>query len=222
MVILKSQQFNDQELLDYARSLSSVSGSVEQQLLHWSFGPIMTMKHDLSSQNYLFSNENVPFHWDGAFFKEPRWLLFYCTESEGSGGETLFVNTEKIWNSLTDEEKNSSQHIELEYETEKVAHYGGKIRVPLVQAHPATGATILRMAERVISELNPVSLKIHGSQQPEKFYESFVQKLYDPEFVYEHRWEQGDLLVVDNFTYLHGRRHLGTNEKRSFKRIQIL
>lgn len=222
MVILKSQQFSDSELLGYARSLSSVKGKIEDQLLHWSFGPIMNMKHDQASPNYLFSSEKVPFHWDGAFYKEPRHLLFYCTESEGEGGETLFTNTEKIWNSLSEKEQEASLQIELEYETEKLAHYGGKIRVPLVQKHPKSSRPILRMAERVDSKLNPVSLKIHGISDPNEFYETWTRKLYDPEFMYEHRWEKGDLLVVDNFTYLHGRRALGSNEKRSFKRIQIL
>ena len=179
---------------------------------------MMTMKYQKDAANYLFSDEAVPFHWDGAFYKEPRFLLFYCTESEGEGGETTFTDTTKLWESLSESEKEECRNIELTYTTEKKAHYGGTITVPLVQKHPVTGETILRIAERVETEKNPVTLTIHGAG--EKFYEKMKKKLY--ENMIAHPWKKGDLLIVDNFRYLHGRLPLGKNMNRSFKRIQIL
>lgn len=222
MLILKSQKFNEQELIQYAQNLSSRQGGLKEQLLHWDFGPVMTMKYDIHAQNYLFSDENVPFHWDGAFYKEPLKLLFYCMESQGSGGETLFTDTEKIWNSLTASEQELCQKVTMIYRTEKRAHYGGEIRIPLVQKHPVTGKMILRIAERVETKLNPVELKMTGAEDAEGLYVFLTEQLYRPEFLYEHSWETGDLLIADNFTYLHGRRPLGQNKMRSFKRIQIL
>lgn len=208
------------ELLRVAQSLSGRTGSLKEQLLHWEFGPIMTMKYDSEAKNYLFSSEAVPFHWDGAFAKEPQKLLFYCTESTGLGGETLFVDTEELWLSLTADEQQFARNIILTYRTEKLAHYGGEIRVPLVQQHPESGAIILRLAERVETSLNPVTLTIEGVENPENFYQRLMTKMYQQSF--SHQWKKGDLLCVDNFTFLHGRRPLGNNRSRSFKRIQIL
>lgn len=211
MLILKSKQdLTETELLDLAGSYG--------ELLHWEFGPVMTMKFDANAANYLFSDEAVPFHWDGAFYKEPKLLLFYCTESEGKGGETIFSDTTALWNSLTEAEKDECRNVTLTYTTEKKAHYGGTIRVPLVQKHPFTGETILRMAERVETQKNPVTLTIEGAS--EEFYERMTRKLYENRI--EHSWEKGDLLIVDNYRYLHGRNGLGENRKRTFKRIQIL
>lgn len=222
MFITKSCQFNDLELLEYAQTLSSKSGDIREKLLHWDFGPLMTMAFDKNASNYLFSDEKVPLHWDGAFFKEPRKLLFYCTDSTGDGGETLFVNTTKLWNDLSEEEQSRCRKIKLTYRTNKLAHYGGEITVPLVQEHPETGETILRMAERVETRLNPVNLEIHGVSDAEEFYKGITRKLYQDKYLYEHQWEKGDLLICDNFTYLHGRKELRNNIKRTFKRIQIL
>lgn len=222
MLILKSQTFNDEELLEKAMSLSSKVGAVQDKLLFWEFGPLMNMSYDHSANNYLFSDEKVPFHWDGAFYKEPRLLLFYCTESEGQGGETLFTNTENIWEALTKAEKNLCSKVLLTYKTKKMAHYGGEITVPLVQKHPLTGKAILRMAERVETDLNPVELAISGVSDVKGFYDEMVAKLYDEKFIYSHEWSAGDLVIVDNFTYLHGRKELGLNRKRAFKRIQIM
>lgn len=222
ITILKNQNFSKDELLTYAQSLSLKVGEIQDKLLHWEFGPVMEMKFDRQAQNYLFSDEVVPFHWDGAFYREPQKLLFFCEESVGNGGETLFVNTELLWNSLTEEQKEKCLKVTLTYRTEKKAHYGGEIKVPLVQKHPVTGAIILRLAEEVETHLNPVTLEISGIDSAETFYQELRTKLYDPEFMYEHSWQKGDLLVCDNFTFLHGRRALGGNLKRSFKRVQIL
>lgn len=222
MFILKSQHFSDEELLKYAQSFSRQNGEIKDKLLHWDFGPIMTMAFDPEASNYLFSAEKVPFHWDGAFYKEPRHLLFYCTESLGDGGETLFSDTEKIWKSLSFLEQTKCSQVILRYKTKKLAHYGGEITIPLVQKHPVTGQTILRLAERVETQKNPVDLEILGIENGESFYQEMVSKLYLKEFMYEHKWQKGDLIVCDNFTYLHGRRELGENKKREFKRIQIL
>lgn len=222
MHILKSQKFSEKELVEYAASLSSKDGPISEKLLHWDFGPIMTMKYDLAAENYLFSGEDVPFHWDGAFYREPQKLLFYCTQTDGEGGETIFTDTTKIWKSLTSSEQEICKKVTLIYSTKKVAHYGGEIKIPLVQTHPLTGEVILRIAEKVETRLNPVSLNIVGAQNPDELYEFLKQKLYSDEYLYEHKWEEGDLLICDNFTYLHGRRALGQNKMRSFKRIQIL
>lgn len=222
MHILKSQHFSDDELIHFALKLSKKEGTLEDKLLYWDFGPLMTMAYSSDAKNYLFSDETVPFHWDGAFFKEPQLLLFYCTESDGAGGETLFCNTERVWKSLNAGEKKQCENIRLRYCTEKLAHYGGEIEIPLVQSHPFSGRTILRMAEKVTSSLNPVTLEIKGTSEPERFYQSLVEKLYQPGFTYTHTWEKGDLIIIDNFTYLHGRKALSHNLKRSFKRIQIL
>lgn len=226
MLILKSKQFSDEELLAFARSLSSSKGkkSIEEELLHWNFGPIMTMKTEENAQNYLFSKESVPLHWDGAFYKVPKKLLFYCTESSGKGGETLFVDTKKVWNSLSDSEKEYYKKIKLTYKTEKLAHYGGEFSCDLVQTHPDDQEHILRLAEKVETNLNPVSLEVSGDTA-ENFlpmYERLISKFYSRSFLYAHTWEKGDVIVCDNFTYLHGRLALGENENRTFKRIQIL
>lgn len=220
--IVRDQFFSDEELLNFAQGLSNKSGELKDKVLHWDFGPIMDMKFNPEAPNYLFSSENVPLHWDGAFYKEPSYLLFYCTETSGTGGETLFLNTELLWDSLTADEKEECSKIVLKYSTEKKAHYGGEITVPLVQTHPLTGKTILRIAQKVETTLNPVTLTILGASDAADFYQRMEEKLSDPKFLYTHEWKKGDVVICDNFTYLHGRKALEGNLTRSFKRIQIL
>ncbi len=75
-----------EELLSFCESFP------QTKTLNWSFGPVMEMKESEDPQNYLFSREAVPFHWDGAFHSVPDYLVFSCVQAPvaGAGGETLF------------------------------------------------------------------------------------------------------------------------------------
>lgn len=215
---------SDEDLLAFSSQLSSNEGEITDKLLHWDFGPIMRMGYQKEAKNYLFSNESVPFHWDGAFYREPQKLVFFCEDSSGSGGETLFCNTNLIWNDLSADEKQSYEQIQLSYQTEKKAHYGGTITVNMKQEHPVSKEVILRYAEEVETKLNPVSLQILGlgKENTDEFKAKMKQKLYSPKYTYTHLWNPNDLVIADNFYLVHGRESLKNNTQRKFKRIQVL
>lgn len=208
------------ELLRFARG----GRSSEEALVHWDFGPVMEMKVDEAKPNYLFSHEAVPYHWDGAFHEEPAALLFHCIQAPtaGLGGETLFANTESIYNVLTLQEKNELASIELTYRTEKISHYGGEITVNMIQGHPATGAPILRYAEPVKTKLNPVQMTLNGSQYvQEEIEERMHSLLYASKHSYSHSWQDGDILLADNYALVHGRQAFHNISPRHLRRIQI-
>lgn len=212
------RNFHTPSLVDFAASLSEQSGGLQEKLLHWDFGPMMTMEFDPRAKNYLFSEEEVPFHWDGAFHKEPLFLLFHCEASEAQGGETLFCHTPSIFNRLSTEQKQKASAVVLEFQTEKLAHYGGQISVPLLQEHPVTHSAILRYADEVRTSLNPVKRTARFDS------DGLVERIADDleRFTYAHSWRPGDLVLADNYALIHGRRKLATNKARKFHRLQIL
>lgn len=213
----------ESELLERVRRLSFRDGSLREQILHWDFGPVMTMAFDPEAENYLFSAEAVPFHWDGAFHREPQFLVFACEESEGDGGETLFTSTEKLWGGLSAADRTAMAGVRLSYRTEKKAHYGGEIDVPLSRRHPLKQTPILRFAEEVETSLNPVSMRARSeSGRADEVVDFLRRRVYDGDVCYTHRWRAGDVVIADNFSLIHGRRALGDNRRRRFKRIQIL
>ncbi len=201
--------------LDYCRSFG-------RELLEWDFGPVMEMKEDPAAENYLFSREAVPFHWDGAFHRVPSYLVFYCVAAPGpgAGGETLFCDTRRVWADACDQDKAAWSKVELTYETRRLAHYGGRITGPLVRTHPGTGETVLRFAEPVETALNPVSLRVSGAD--EGFLDRMRGLVYSPEYCVRHVWEPGDLVIADNHALIHGRAAFRKDAPRHLRRIQLL
>lgn len=220
LVVLRGFEALSREgLLHYCQS--------QAKLLSWDFGPVMEMKVDAHTQNYLFTNGDVPLHWDGAFHQEPKYLLFHCLQAPTlySGGETLFVDTEMIWESASTLQKEQWFEYALEFKTEKLAHYGGQITKRLVQQHPIKGNTILRFAEPVGDEyLNPVSVQVLDKTTHESslIISTLSELMRNPLNSYFHQWQQGDYLIADNFSLLHGRNPFINHSPRHLRRIQIL
>ena len=206
--------------LEYCRAMAP------RGLLEWDFGPVMEMHERPDAKNYLFSREAVPFHWDGAFHKVPTYLMFCCVEAPvtGAGGETLFCDTRRVFNGWSPEERARMREVKLTYQTAKLAHYGGSITNPLVDAHPATGEPVLRFAEPVETALNPVTMGISGlpGHEHAAFLAGMRARVYAPENCYSHAWEPGDILIADNHALIHGRRAFERDCPRHLRRIQVL
>lgn len=199
----------------------------QARLLSWDFGPVMEMRVDKETKNYLFTDGDVPLHWDGAFYQEPRFLFFHCLQAPApdTGGETLFVDTERVWACASDEDKREWAACELSFSTEKLAHYGGHISLPLVNQHPGTSKTVLRFAEPVGDDyLNPVTVSVMGKTAAEStaLLAGISKKMRLNQHCYQHVWQGGDYLIADNFSLLHGRNAFCKSTARHLRRIQIL
>jgi alpha-ketoglutarate-dependent taurine dioxygenase len=206
------------DLVAYAKTFGS--------LLEWDFGNVMEMRVHETPKNYLFTEGHVPLHWDGAFHREPHYLLFNCivAPSNNSGGETFFSDTESFVNDLSVSEIENLQCHRIIYETEKVVHYGGKISVPLIQNHPYKNRKIMRFAEPVLNGLNPVTVSVENVEGSvsEDLIANLAGKLYENKYCYFHTWENNDFLIADNFSLLHGRNAFNQFSERHLRRIQIL
>ncbi len=213
-------ELNKEQFIKFCQNFS------DYKFLEWNFGPVMEMKENENPSNYLFSREEVPYHWDGAFYTVPDFLVFSCVSApkENAGGETLFANTEDIYNSLSPATQKNWAKVFVEYATEKIAHYGGNIKVPLIQKHPHLQTNIIRYAEAVTTKLNPVQLTVHGleNNNQDMFTSEMREKLYHSQFCYQHLWKTGDILIADNHSLVHGRKAFSANSTRHLRRIQLI
>ncbi len=200
------------------------------ELLSWNFGTVLDLIVHQNPENYLFTNGNVPFHWDGAFAKAvPSFLFFQCLKAPtiGSGGESLFSDTTRVFQNATPEQRELWQKIEITYTTQKVAHYGGKVTEPLVSKHPISNTPTLRFAEPLNEEsvqLNPLFLEVSGlpREKHEQFLNDLIANLYLPQNCFAHEWQEGDFLVADNHALLHGRNPFHSDSLRHLQRVHIL
>ena len=201
-------------------------GQILGKPLQWAFGAINELKVKLDTENYIFTDHEVPLHWDGAFVGTiPHIILFQCItapKKEDLGG-TTFSDTSKILENLSAEKMSEWNNITITYSTKKIVHYGGTIKQKLIQKHELKNKPVIRYAEPV-NDLNPVSLSIEGlnGQTTDSFMNEMKATLYDLRYLYTHRWEKNDIVLADNHTLLHGREAFRNPNQRHIQRINIL
>jgi alpha-ketoglutarate-dependent taurine dioxygenase len=196
------------------------------ELLDWDFGSVNELKQRPDTQNYLYTDRAVPFHWDGAFVgRVPHYIFFHCDVAPpaGSGGETLFCDAVRLLELAPPERKALWEKAVITYTTEKVVHYGGTFSSPLICEHPISGEPVLRYAEPV-SDLNPVRLEVTGihTAAHNELIDDLHRRLNDPSVCYAHPWVTNDVVIADNFALLHGRRAFDGNAGRHLRRVNIL
>ena len=210
-----------EEFLTFCRTAAH-NKSDEEAFVHWNVGMLMELKEHTSPENYLFSQEKVPYHWDGAFHETPGILVFNSLKSPKNGGETLFADTEQVIKRLSSEERQQLDDVEVCYHTEKLAHYGGDIQVKLLKKHPITQKDTLRLAEEVKTNLNPLT-RSATQQKFNQLLQKLDDLLYQDGICLSHVWNDGDILLADNHSLLHGRNAFLSypGEVRHLRRVQI-
>lgn len=194
--------------------------------LQWPFGAINELKVTSDPKNYIFTNNAVPLHWDGAFRdKVPYLILFQCLTAprrEDLGG-TVFADSVRAVAKLPEHLAEKLRKVSIRYTTEKLAHYGGTVLRPFFHTHVVTGENSIRYAEPV-EDLNPVEVTVPGwsDEEQEELRATMHDVLYDPEISATHYWEDGDFVVADNHALLHGREAFLNPHERHIQRINLL
>ncbi|QKO12761.1 hypothetical protein HAT91_01103 [Dickeya solani] len=106
-----------------------------------------------------------------------------------------------------------------------MTYFGGKPRTyPLVYAHPKTGKKAFRYQEGSDSDLQKFTVEVEGvsGQESQAFIGELDRLVYDERCMIAHDWDQGDLLIIDNWQTLHGRLPMTEASRgRELWRVQV-
>lgn len=183
----------------------------------------LTNKGGLRGPVYAFDGVptygRIPWHTDLAFAETPNaGALLNMVEKAKVGGHTAWLDTELAYQALDEDLKKRIEGLEAKFEfcadlAKMKYHNPGGVRVgessanfpnyqplarPLVWKHPDTGRTIMNIC--------PLNLQgIIGMEEAES--DALIQTLIDaviqPQFIYEHAWENGDIILWDNYRMMH-------------------
>ena len=159
--------------------------------------------------------------------------LLYGIEIPSHGGETIFANMYRAYETLPDDlaraiegrkalnifeynEEGGYGQSAMELYAERPA--GAKCFAhPIVRTHPATGRKALYVNRGM-------TLCIEGMARGES--DALLLRLFDhqeqPRFQYSHIWRVGDLIMWDNRCSLHARTDFPSDERRILRRVTVL
>ena len=167
------------------------------------------------------------FHSDQCYYEIPcRASTLYAMELPRVGGNTLFANCYAAWEALPGELRKKLAGLKArniyDYAGNPVTR-GDNIDPnapqyfhPVARTHPATGRKALYV-NRLMTDMSE-GLPEDESEETLKLLFEHSEK---PEFVYEHVWKIGDLVMWDNRCSMHARTHFDPNERRMMRRITV-
>lgn len=196
----------------------------------WPFGKVLELVERNNPEDHIFDNNYVPLHWDGMYRQQvPEFQLFHCVKAPlaGQGGRTTFSNTVKALENTPVQLKELWKKITGSYQR-KMEFYNSKTVSPIIDSHPHRGFPVIRYNEPPREGyghfVNPPILEFTGVSEEEihAFHRTLRDTLYAPENFYAHEWQEGDLVVADNFSLLHGREAFETKAPRHLRRVHVL
>ena len=165
------------------------------------------------------------FHTDGAYTETPKkFTLLYAIDVPATGGNTLFANLYAAYEALPDDLKRklSGCHAEQVFYTGSVQKddplgpLTGSWVHPVFIEHPDTGRTSL-----FVSRLMTTRIIELAEDESNAVLERLFEHEEKPEFVYEHAWTPGDLVMWDDRCTNHARTHFAKTERRQLRRTTV-
>lgn len=154
---------------------------------------------------------NFFWHTDASYMKRPAsTTLLYAIEIPAVGGDTNFANMHTAYDALPDETRMRIASLRAIHSWEQSRHNSGsrpaseeeKLRAPdvahpLVRTHPDTGRKGLYLGNHT-SHIEGMAV-----DEGKALLQQLLQHATQPQFVYRHRWQVGDIVVWDNRSLLH-------------------
>ena len=170
----------------------------------------------------------MQFHSDQCYQEKPAMAsMLYAIEIPSAGGNTLFANAYKAYETLPDEIKrcldgrkalhaydydNASMKRGTQIK-EGVPHFAH----PVFRTHPATGRKAL-----YVNRLMTIAIEGLPEAESDELLEFLFAHQENPAFIYEHVWRVNDLLMWDNRCALHARSDFSNDERRLMRRVTVL
>jgi taurine dioxygenase len=229
VIVLRGQDLDEEAQVRFAERFGELS-------------PIHTDHHSATNKAVMYIGNRkkdgrlagalplgeMQFHSDQCYQERPAMgTMLYAIEIPSAGGNTLFASGYRAYEALPGD-------VRQELAGKKAVNvydYGGGVLErkgmvdpdkgmsfahPVVRTHPATGRKSLYLNRLMTHHIE--GLAVNESRD---LLAMLFDTLERPEFVYEHRWRVGDLLLWDNRCTLHARRDFDPGEQRWLRRVTI-
>ena len=166
-------------------------------------------------------------HTDTPYLATPhKATTLYAVEVPTIGGNTKFSNQYDVYNTLSTKLKNrlkgkmamncyefgTTVKTFEKYDRNHVPHHSH----PVFRKHPETGRIAVFVCPLMTEEI------IGMEEEEGKYILSEIYALQSQEqFIYDHIWEVGDMIIWDNRCLLHARTDFPRDQRRLLRRVTV-
>ena len=229
VILLRDQKLSEEEQVRFAAKFGAPAQIHTKQFVrnHPAVMLISNIREDGKPIGALPDGE-MHFHTDQCHQERPAMAsMLYALEVPRAGGNTLFANGYTAYETLPPEIKRRIDGRKAlnayDYETAatkrgtRLAQGVPSYAHPVVRTHPATGRKAL-----YVNRLMTVRIEGLPAQESDGLLAMLFDHQERRDFIYEHVWRAGDLVIWDNRCTLHARTDFSPDERRLMRRVTIL
>jgi alpha-ketoglutarate-dependent taurine dioxygenase len=184
-------------------------------------GKVSQVEQGDDSRDLSRSVGNFDYHSDGLYHPIiPQFGLLFCKKQGARKATTRFSDSLSALNSL---KHNESIEVLRKLDTVYINKSGIQYSQPLVQKHPLTGDEILVLGSRAFLRPRYKNAAVSGlpTLRDISFVSNMLYEAIDSSFTHEQRWKDGDLIIFDNYRFLHCRHSPEPDFNRQLLRIWL-
>ena len=233
-LVFRKQNLDDNALVRFGK----IFGELEEHLIENSDGKIMSPVHSItnydssgkpSSRPYI--NTNYFWHSDKSYLKKPSLAtLLYPVILPLNGGDTQLAHMGLALEALPDVTRTKINNLKVIHSIEFMRHSldnppptkkqilnAPPVSHPIIKKHPETNQNCLYIG-MYASHIENLPIE-EGRLILARLQEQSTQ----PPFIYNHKWQKGDLLIWDNRCLMHRgiSNYQMATEERVLKRVCI-
>ena len=238
VIVLKDQGCNEKELVAFARRWGEPIAHLFDDD-RWSDYPELLQMGNMGKhqRDELARNSSAYWHTDNAYEADmAAATMLYAIKTPDSGGETRFADQKAAYDTLDDATKGRIDALTAMHYYAATAGRDGEcacvpmdeaqaarfppVSHPLVRAHSVTGAKALYAVAGTAYAIEGLS-----DQDGQSLIAELKAHATRERFVYEHKYEVGDIAVWDNQMTLHCAKPIGPptgpNTERLLWRVSV-
>jgi len=163
-------------------------------------------------------NGELTFHSDLSYMEVPGALsIVHAIEVPEEGGDTQWSNAYAAYDAMDDVlRKRVLGLCAIHRHGEEAQNPAVPVAHPVIRTHPDTGRRATYVSPQFTRSLQGVS-----ARESESLLSALLAHVTRPEFVWNHKWRAGDLVMWDNRCTMHRREPFSASQRRILKRTQI-
>ncbi len=234
VVIFRRQALSEDELLAFGRRFGEMEAVVRQD---WTAEGrpevvrISNMRNEAGERIGGLGSNELAWHSDQSYMVDPATgAMLYMVEMPRHGGNTYWANLQLAYEALPQDMKARLEGVcavfsyakrQAGYQEDKplaesIKQQTPDVVHPIVNIHPRTGVKSLYLDPSTTSGIVGMS-----DREGQQLLDDLTAHATQPEFVYRHDWQIGDLVMWDNGLVLHRRDPFDTEQNRLLKRTTV-
>ncbi|MEX0923666.1 MAG: TauD/TfdA family dioxygenase [Rhodovibrionaceae bacterium] len=228
VILLRGQDLSEDQQWEFGTRFGPLSGGHISALEAGRRGVVyISNVREGGKLKGILPDGEMQFHSDQCYHEQPsQGTMLHAITIPKSGGNTMFANCYKAYETLPEDLRNRVDGLKAlnvyDYNLNPTQRATGESSAapsyvhPVVRTHSVTGRKAL-----YVNRLMTARIEGLPAAESEQLLSMLFDHIEQREFIYEHIWKVGDVLLWDNRCVLHARTDFDPSETRLLRRITL-